>query len=58
MEPKANCIHDQEIYPSFDMPFDIGPKTSDPARIWTFMDGQGRLLHANGLSLICNLEIL
>ena len=42
----------------FEMPFDLPPNSDDPVRSWTFLDGQNRRLFTNGLSLICNLEIL
>ena len=42
----------------FEMPFDLDPNPHDPVRTWTFLDGRGRRLFTNGLSLICNLEIL
>lgn len=42
----------------FEMPFDLKPNPSDPIRTWTFMDDLGTRRLTNGLSLICNLEIL
>ena len=42
----------------FEMPFQLDADPSDPVRSWTFVDSQGRRLFTNGLSLICNLEIL
>ena len=42
----------------FEMPFDLESNAEDPVRSWTFIDGQGRRLATNGLSLICNIEIL
>jgi SAM-dependent methyltransferase len=42
----------------FEMPFDLQPNSQDPARTWTFLDHEGRRLITNGLSLICNVEIL
>lgn len=42
----------------FEMPFDLEPNPADPVRTWTFSDADGRRLFTNGLSLICNLEIL
>lgn len=42
----------------FEMPFDLPPHPDDPIRTWTFMNSQNRRIFTNGLSLICNLEIL
>lgn len=42
----------------FEMPFDLAPHPTDPVRTWTMVDGSGRRLFTNGLSLIVNLEIL
>jgi len=45
-------------YTAFEMPFDLPPNPTDPARTWTFVDDDGRRLLTNGLSLLCNMEIL
>lgn len=42
----------------FQLPFDLSPRADDPVRTWTFLDGQGRRLIRNGLSLLINLELL
>lgn len=42
----------------FEMPFDLAPNPEDPVRTWTFLDNQNRRLLTDGLSLLCNLEIL
>lgn len=42
----------------FELPFDLAPNPSDPVRTWTFKDAEGRRLFTNGLSLLCNIEIL
>ena len=42
----------------FELPFDLPPHPDDPVRTWTFMDSNGKRLFTNGLSLICNVEIL
>lgn len=42
----------------FEMPFDLPPHPEDPVRTWTFRDRDGRRLLTNGLSLLCNPEIL
>ncbi len=42
----------------FEMPFDILPNPNDPVRTWTFQSNHGRRLFTNGLSLLCNLELL
>lgn len=42
----------------FEMPFDLPPHPDDPVRTWTFLDRDGRRQLTNGLSLICNPEIL
>lgn len=42
----------------FELPFDLAPRADDPARTWTFLDGQGRRLIRNGLALLINLELL
>jgi len=42
----------------FEMPFDLPPDPKDPVRTWTFLDREGRRLITNGLSLICNMEVL
>ncbi len=55
---------DEELGPGkhtfipFEMPFDLDPNLDDPVRTWTFKDGGGRRLLTNGLSLLCNLDIL
>lgn len=46
------------IFHPFEMPFDLPKHPNDPVRTWTFMDGEKRRQFVNGLSLICNLEIL
>lgn len=48
----------KHTFTPFEMPFDLPPNPDDPVRSWTFLDGQNRRLFTNGLSLICNLEIL
>jgi SAM-dependent methyltransferase len=42
----------------FEMPFDLPPNEDDPVRTWTFLAGDGQRLLTNGLSLLCNQEIL
>ena len=42
----------------FEMPFDLAPNPSDPVRTWNFTDARGNRRLTNGLSLLCNLEIL
>ena len=45
-------------YIPFELPFDLEPNPSDPIRTWTFNDGLGSRRFINGLSLICNMEVL
>ncbi len=42
----------------FELPLDLPPHEDDPVRTWTFRDESGRRLLTNGLSLLCNLELL
>lgn len=45
-------------FTSFEMPFDLNHDPIDPIRSWTFTDAAGQRILTNGLSLLCNLEIL
>lgn len=49
---------DKYTFMPFEMPCDLVPNPQDPLRTWTFQDSQGRRLLTNGLSLICQNEIL
>lgn len=42
----------------FEMPFDIATDPTDLVRSWTMIDEKGRRHVVNGLSLLCNLELL
>ena len=42
----------------FEMPFDLLPSEGDLVRTWTFANGDGQRLLTNGLSILCNIEIL
>ncbi len=45
-------------YTQFEMPYDLEKRPEDFTRTWTYKDIQGKRYFTNGLSLICNLEIL
>lgn len=49
---------DKHAFIPFEMPFDLEPNPDDPVRSWTFSDSHHRRLFTNGLSLLCNQEIL
>lgn len=42
----------------FELSFDMDPNEEDFARSWTFKLENGERKFTNGLSIICNLEIL